>query len=77
MAPKQEGTQFIIHLQGIKLPPETEAEIAKEVRSVTLRELARIDLRGDFAVRIPRKDWIGLWLERAASIDLPMPGPFR
>jgi hypothetical protein len=75
MATKQEGTQFIVHLQGIKLPAEVEAEIAKEVRSAALRELARVDLRGDLTLRIPRKEWLGIWLERISPIDLPNPGP--
>jgi hypothetical protein len=75
MATKQEGAQFIVHLQDIKLSAEAEAEIAKEVRAAAMRELARIDLRGDLVFRFPRKEWLGIWIERMRPIDLPMPGP--
>jgi hypothetical protein len=74
MAQKREGSQFIVHLHGIKLTAEAESQIAKEVQAAALRELARIDLRGDVVVRIPRKEWYGIWIEPVAHIDLPMPG---
>jgi hypothetical protein len=77
MATKQPGSQFIVHLEGIRLPAEAEAQIAKEVRATALRELGRLDLKGDVVVRIPTKEWLGLWLERTASIAPPIPGPIR
>jgi hypothetical protein len=73
MAPKQDDSQFIVHLQGISLPPDTAAQVAREVQSAALRELARLDLRGDLTFRIPRKEWLGIWIERVQAIDLPVP----
>jgi len=73
MAGKHPGSQFIVHLQGIELPPEIENQIAKEVRAVVMRELARIDLKGDIGFRIPQKEWLGIWIDRLNPIDLPFP----
>jgi len=66
-------TQFIVHLEGLKLPPDAEATIAREIRAAALRELARLDLKADFGVRIPRKEWLGLWLDHIRDIPLPRP----
>ena len=44
----------------------------------SLRELGRLDLKGDVVVRIPLKEWLGLWLERTNQIVPPNPiGPIR
>ena len=68
-----ERTQFIVHLEGLKLPPEAEATIAREIRAAALRELARLDLKADFGVRIPRKEWLGIWLDHIKEIPIPRP----
>ena len=73
MATTPKGTQFVVHLDGIKLPPKAEAIIAKEVRAAALRELARIDLRGDLAFRIPNREWLGIWIDRVPPVKLPIP----
>jgi len=70
-----DGTSFIVHLEGIKLPPEGQALLAREVRAAALRELARLDLAVDFGVRVPRKEWLGLWLEHIKELPrLAPPG---
>ena len=68
-----EKTQFIVHLEGLRLPPDAEATIAREIRAAALRELARLDLKADFGVRIPRKEWLGLWLDHIPGIPMPRP----
>jgi hypothetical protein len=66
-------TQFIVHFDGLELPPNAQATIAQEIRAAALRELARLDLKADFGVRIPRKEWLGLWLDPIKRIPLPRP----
>jgi hypothetical protein len=73
MKPKDERpTQFLVHLQGITLSKEDEAVLANELQAVALRHLGRSRLEGDLISRFP-KEWLGLWLERAARIELPSP----
>lgn len=57
-----EGSEFIVKLDGIKLPAAVEAQIAKEIQAVVLREVARLDTRGDLLTRIPYKEWLGIWI---------------
>ena len=44
-APKKsdEGSEFIVKLSGIKLPPEVEERIANEIGAVVMRELGKVD----------------------------------
>ena len=53
---------FIVKVDGIKLSKEQEANINREVQSAVLRELARFDFGSDLTVRIPRKEWLGIWI---------------
>ena len=70
----QEGSEFILKLSGIKLPPEVERRVAAELQSTLLREIARVDLktgvdlRAGLAIRIPNRDWFGIWIERARGV---------
>ncbi len=66
--PKLEGSEFVVKLDGIKLPPAVESQIAKEIQATVMREIARIDLKGDLVARIPRKEWLGIWI-RSQKID--------
>lgn len=69
---RHEGSEFILKLSGIKLPPEAEKRIAAELQSTLLRELAHTDLKAGLAVRIPNRDWFGIWIERALKpADIP------
>lgn len=59
-------SEFIVKLDGIKLSKSVEAAISREIQSVVLRHVAEIDLAGDFTARIPRKEWLGIWLRNRA-----------
>lgn len=67
-----EGSEFIVKLNGMKLSPADEARIAAEVRMTVMRELAKVDPKGDLHVRIPYKEWLGIWLERVGKGEIPM-----
>ncbi len=67
-----ESSEFIVKLNGMKLSPADEARIAAEVRMTVMRELAKVDTKGDFGVRIPHQEWLGLWLERLAKEKIPV-----
>lgn len=69
-----EGSDFIVRIDGIKLPPATEKQISQEIQATVLSALAKIDTKGDFAAHIPRKDWIGLW---ARLREIPELGTLR
>ncbi len=66
------GSEFIIKLDGLKLPAAVEAAIAKEIQSVVMREIARIDLKGDIHTHFPRKDWMGIWIRTQKIDKIPM-----
>ena len=57
---------LIVRLDGLKISKEAEANINREVQAVVLRELARLDIREDYTVRIPRKEWLGIWIRNKA-----------
>jgi hypothetical protein len=57
---------LIIRLEGLKLSKEAEAAINREVQAIVLREIARYDPGPDFVARIPRKEWLGIWIRRKA-----------
>ena len=64
------SSEFIARIDGVKLPPATERQIAQEIQGIVLRELAKIDAKGDLAARIPRKEWIGIWARLREIPDL-------
>ena len=57
---------LIVRLEGLKLSKEAEANINREVQAIVLRELAKVDLGIDYTVRIPRKEWLGIWIRNKA-----------
>ncbi len=57
---------LIVRLDGLKLSKEVEASINREVQAVVLRELAKLDVGTDYTVRIPRKEWLGIWIRNHA-----------
>jgi hypothetical protein len=68
-----EGSEFILKLSGIRLPREVETRIAAELQSTLMRELGRVDLKAGLALRIPNKEWLGIWIERLQKPrDLPV-----
>ena len=72
------GTEFQVKLAGVKLSSDVEKRIAMQIRSLVLTELAKLDLRGDLAIRpgirLRPMLW-GIWVDR-----IPRPGggvPFK
>ena len=68
------SSEFHVKLDGIKLPPEAEKQIAAEVQATVFRELAKLDLpEQGFALRIPGREWRGIWayLPKAADGGVP------
>lgn len=65
---------LIVRLDGLKLTKEAEAAINREVQATVLRELAKYDTGADYTVRIPRKEWLGIWIRNkafdAANVNL-------
>lgn len=56
---------FIVKLEGVELKDDVRAALAREIQALTLRELAKLDLHPDYSVRIPRREWLGIWIEQA------------
>jgi hypothetical protein len=67
------GTTFVVHLDGVDIPEKERAVLARSIQSAALSELARLDLGGGMTVRFPLREWWGLWLERLAGRELPIP----
>jgi hypothetical protein len=59
---KSTGSEFIVKLDGLKLPAALEAQINKAIQTTVMREIAGLDLRGDLVTRIPNKEWLGIWI---------------
>jgi hypothetical protein len=71
-----EGSEFHVKLDGIKLPQDVERRIATEVQATVLRELAQVKIAsGGIQIRVPKKDWLGLWAEEAKG-GSPLPEKF-
>jgi len=49
------GSRFVVDFGNIKLPKDVERKIELEIRSVVLREVAKIDLLGDVSIGLPGK----------------------
>lgn len=76
---------FAVSLDGIVLSAEQEARIESGIKEVVMRELAKIDLKGDFVINRklelkPRfKDFFdggrtrGLWIEDIERFKKRMP----
>jgi hypothetical protein len=69
------STEFHVKLDGIKLPADVENRIAAEVQATVMRELAQVKLTiPEIQVRIPKKEWLGLWAEEFKG-GTPLPTP--
>jgi hypothetical protein len=64
--PQIPGSEFIVKLNGIKLPTAAEAKINAAIQQTVALELAKLDLKDDVAYHFP-KEWYGIWLERLAN----------
>jgi hypothetical protein len=56
------GNDFIVRFEGAELTDKIRSQIAGEIQAVVLREVAKLDLKGDLHAHIPRREWMGLWL---------------
>ncbi len=69
----RQGSEFIVKLNGIKLPPEAEARIAAEIQTAVMRGLASSDFRTvGLTFSIPDPGWLGYWVERLAQHEIPV-----
>jgi hypothetical protein len=66
------GTDFVVHLDAVDIPEKERAAIARAIQAATLNELARLDLGGAMSFRVPRREWLGLWLERLQIGESPV-----
>ncbi|NUO64669.1 MAG: hypothetical protein HOQ11_01570 [Gemmatimonadaceae bacterium] len=64
MANGSGGSDFIVHVEGVKLDDAVRARLAGRIQAAVLKELAGIDTGGDLHARIPHRDWWGLWLRK-------------
>ena len=59
------SSQFHIQLDGVELTPEQKKVLAADIDKLVSTHLARLDLRGDYAVTRPlvlNREWLGIWL---------------
>lgn len=76
MATEQpKGTSFVVHLNDLNLPDDQKAIVARAIQGAVLNEIARFDFgrEGGLGLRIPLKEWLGLWLERVGRQEIPIP----
>ena len=66
---RKTGSEFIVKVDGIKLPADVEARVNGEIQALVLREIAKIDYKGDLQSKIPRKEWLGIWLSNLKTFD--------
>ena len=57
---------FVVRIDGLKLTKEAQASLNREIQAATLRELAKLDLRGDFSARIPKGELQGIYIRNKA-----------
>jgi hypothetical protein len=57
---------FVVRLEGLKLKKGVEASINREIQSAVLRELAKVDLGGDFSARILKGELQGIYIRDKA-----------
>jgi hypothetical protein len=68
--------KFIVDASKTKLSPQVAKELEVAVQKAALSVLARVDLSPGVGVRIPNKEWLGIWLEgRLPGKPRPGPGP--
>jgi hypothetical protein len=68
-----QGTDFIVHLDAVNIPDKDRAAVSRAIQAATLTELAKLDLGGALGFRIPRREWLGIWLERLGGQEPPIP----
>jgi hypothetical protein len=60
---KQENimADFVVRIDGVRLSKDAQASINREIQAAVLREIAKLDLRGDFSTRIPGGELQGIY----------------
>lgn len=53
---------FVVRIEGIKMTKAAQASLNREIQAATLREMAKLDLRGDFSARIPGGELQGIYI---------------
>lgn len=62
-------TKFNVVLD-VELTNAQKAAINKDIQAVVSKHIAKIDLGANWgAKRIPRKEWIGIWLKRFRTAE--------
>jgi len=75
---RRPGSEFIIKLNGIKLPAAEEERIGKALQATLKKELAKVDFvklkvkPADLVQRIPKK-WVGIIAYRKADLPKQLP----
>ena len=69
----ENGSSFVLRLDGIKLPEEAERKIASRLQAVFMEEIGSLDLKasaisddllpGGYSILIPRKWWYRIWID--------------
>jgi hypothetical protein len=52
---------FVVRIDGVRLSKDALASINREIQAAALREIAKLDLRGDFSTRIPGGELQGIY----------------
>jgi len=69
-------SKFIINTSNAQISPQVAKELETAVQKAALSVLARVDLTPGVNVRIPNKEWLGIWIEgRLPGKPRPGPGP--
>lgn len=61
MAKAKEGSKFVVEFRGMKLPADVEKKISSEIQQAVLRQVASLDLFGNFNVTIPGLRPVPIW----------------
>jgi hypothetical protein len=64
---------FVVRLEGLNLSTEAKAAISREIQSVALRELAKVDTGGDFSARIIRGELQGIYVRKPVNTVFNFP----
>jgi hypothetical protein len=59
-------SDYVVRIEGLKLSKDVQASINREIQATVLRELAKVDLKGDFSARIPRGELQGIYIRDKA-----------
>ncbi len=68
----EKGSEFIVKLNGLKLPSDVESKIEREIRATVMRELGKLDLGPSAIATLGKiRQWRGLWLDLTKKFAVP------